>query len=336
MDLHYSPLEHREPTSLGPVFVSGRQHSGNTVISLIIGRMPGCWANEEEGVFFDHRSRLDRMADPVQRAEWIASHLKLNDEHRTIQAIAHLKSWAKQHRDANALDQYVEVMRYLTALTGNRFWQQKATGYIFQGEEILTALPEARMIYLIRNPYDVCASLKRRNRWHERIVGWSVSWNKGMAVAHRLAKQFPKRIHLVRYEDLVQHPKTHIDSLCRFIGVPFDPTYLEVPHINPAEAKFKVINGTSGLTASRVYTYEGRLNPVEIAALDMIISKKWLVQYYRRLPHQCKPTRSLSRLGALWLVIVGPFWYAWCKLRITQRTLSGPFLARMLRRLRAR
>ena len=336
MALNSSSLEPREPHSLGPVFVSGRQHSGNTVVSLIIGRMPGCWANEEEGLFFDHRSRLDRIADPVQRAEWIASHLKLNDEQRTIQAVDHIKSWAKQYRGADALAQYVEVMRHLTALTGNQFWQQKATGYIFQGEEILTAMPEARMIYLIRNPYDVCASLKRRNRWHERIIGWSVSWNKGMIVAHRLAKQFPKRMHLVCYEDLVQHPKKTTADLCRFIGVPFDPTYLEVPHINPAEAKFQVINGTSGLTASRVYTYEDRLNLAEIAALDMIISKRLLVQYYHNLPHQCKPTRFSSRLGALWLVIVGPFWYTWCKVRIAQRTHSGPFLARMLRRLRAR
>ncbi len=320
----------------GPVFVSGRQHSGNTVVSLIFARIPGCFAIDQEGIFFDHRTRLDRTKDPVPRARWIASNLKLRSDELTRQAIDHLSAWARQHRDADALAQYLEVMRYLTATTGNRFWQQKATGYIFHGRQVLTSIPDSRMVYLIRNPYDVSASLKRRAPWHERIVGWGISWNKGLAIAHRLEQDFPGRVHLLRYEHLVSQPQQSVAALCEFVGVPFDPSYLDVPHVNPAEAMYQVVDGPRGLNTSRLYYYVDRLSPAEIAALDLVVSRRWIEHYYPNLPHRSKPRTAAATLGGFWLVALGPFHYGWTKLRIGRNTQSGPFIERMLRRLLAR
>lgn len=317
------------------VFVSGRQHSGNTLVTLLLGRMDGCFAIEEEGIFFEHRPLLDRQADVVARGRWIAGHLKLADAQLAERGVEHLAAWSAGHRDADGLAQYREVMRFLTERAGKRFWAQKGTSYIFYGGEILRDMGEARLVYLVRNPYDVCASKRRRGKWEERLVGWSVSWNKGLRLALGLSEAHPGRVLLLRYEDLARDPEGAARRLCDFVGVPFRADYLDVPHINPSENKYRVVAGARGINRSRLFYFREHLPPREIAALDMLIDRELLARFYPELPHRPGDAPLTSKLAALGLIAKGPAHYGIDKVRFSLRH-GGPLAARTLQRLRVR
>ena len=316
----------------GPLFICGRQYSGNTLMTLIVQRMPGCFALTNEGVFFEHRYRVDKIAGDAPRAEWVANNLKLKNAVLTKQTLAWLTAWVQQHPKADGLSLYREAMRFLTETTGNRFWAQKATSYVYYAREILTSIPDARMIYLMRNPFDICTSSMRRPYEVESIVGRTVGWNGGVRTIEQIASGFPGRIHIIKYEDLVTDPQPPIEALCTFLGVRFTSELLEVPHINPSENHFKVIEGSKGINASRLYYYMNLLSRSDIAAVQMLAAKDLLRKYYPTLPHNTQPLSTGARCVGLWLIFTGLLRYGIDRIRWARR-MNSSFIRRTYRRL---
>jgi hypothetical protein len=304
------------------VLISGREHSGTTLVTTMLGRCPGCLTFTFQGTFFDHRRRLERIGDRAERARWVVRSLRLADEEIAGRAEAsvtdadlarraeeHLVQWAADHPDADPLALYRESMRYLLDETGRQFWAQKATAYVFSIEEILADLPEARFLYMVRNPFDVCASKKRRNPKEERIVGWSLGWIRGLDLARRCLNAFPNRVMILRYEDLVEDPQRAAQDLCNFLGIPFAPEMLDVPHINPAENKYRTIEGSSGINRSRVHYYPTVLTRTEIAAVDVMVGRGLLREVYAELPHLESRPSPAHRLAATGLIATGAVRY---------------------------
>ena len=236
--------------------------------------------------------------------------------------------------NANAIDLYREGMRFAAASHGKRFWAQQATSYIFYAREILDLMPDARFLYLLRNPYDICASEKRRAPRKDRLWAGVVSWNRGLRLATKLCKDFPKRLLIVRYEDIVADPVQLFRKVFDFVGVPFREKYLDVPHVNRSEAPHTWTSSTRGLTSSRVYYYTDILSSTELAAVDMLVWKDKLFEFYPDLPHRQDKHRFSTRIKALGLVIASPFRYALEQMGRIFRHDPVWQLRRLLRRVR--
>ena len=205
-------------------------------------------------------------------------------------------------------------MRFATTSSGKRFWVRRATSYIFYAEQILTLMPEARLLYLLRNPFDKCASLKRRSPRHDRFAGMVIGWNKGLRIASKLQHAYPDRIRIVRYEDMVTKPVETFRGVFDFVGVPFRDEYIEIPHVNRSEAHQIRTSDTTGLNTSRVYYYVDVLRPSEITAVDMLVSKQKIREMYPDLP----PHRAAGwgrRLGALGWLALSPYRYGASQVR---------------------
>jgi len=318
----------------GPVFVSGRQHSGNTVLTMILGRAPGCFAQTDENIFFERRALIDRIADPERRAAAVAAELRIDrvDRQLSDRIAHHLAEWIGARPEARALDLFREGMRFACEATGRRFWCQKATSYIFYGREILTLMPEARLLYMLRNPYDICASRKRRADYEERIWGHMVSWNQGIRLARRLGAEFPDRFRIVKYEDLTAAPEPTVRGVFEFLGVPFDRSVLDIPHVNRSESKYKLESESRGLNTSRINYYMNNLSAAEIAALDMLADRRMIRESYPELPHRASRASTGTRLRAAGLIVKGPFHFARDYLSKPNRS-PMQLLARSIRRI---
>ncbi len=291
---------------VGPLFISGRQHSGNTVTTCVFENVPDCLAVNVEGLFFEHRGLVQRIKNPAERAAYLVNLLRFEDGALAEQTRARLVGWHCEHVDASPVEAYREAMRFATAARGKRFWVRRATSYIFYAQEILTLMPEARMLFLLRNPYDICASLKRRDPRLDRLWSPVLSWNRGVRTAHRLQVAFPERFLVVRYEDLVTEPTEVFRRIFDFVRVPFREAYLDVPHVNRSEAQQTRTSATRGLVPSRIYQYQDLLSSAEVAAIDLMVWKQGLLDHYPELPHRKTTRRGSTRVKALVLLAGSP------------------------------
>lgn len=95
--------------------------------------------------------------------------------------------------------------------------------------ELAETFPEARFLILYRNPLAVMRSL-----WatflHRRWQGFGIFRRDLLVAPARLvesARHLEGRVLTLRYEDLVRDASTHVEEICSFIGVDYDPVMLD-------------------------------------------------------------------------------------------------------------
>jgi hypothetical protein len=317
--------------------VAGRQHSGNTVLSVLLGRLPGWYAQNDESTLLEMHGLIDGMQDVEAKSASMIKAIGLEDPEQAQWLDDFVSCRWRDQPNLPALTLWHEAMDGVTVRRGDARWAQKGTSYIFYGREILKAWPNARLIYMLRNPWDLVASRRRRNPKMEAVASTLISWTKGLKLARALERDVPDRFRLVRYEDLTGNGAETVRSLCEWLQTPFNEDCLDVPHVNPSENPYVLESDTRGLNGSRLYQYVERLLPHEVAAVDQALgvlgARALAAQYYPALPHKIAKHGVLTKLRAWAGLSVAPLRYAWVYLTFLKRSPKH-IAVRTWRRLR--
>ncbi|WP_423824337.1 sulfotransferase [Salinibacter ruber] len=149
-----------------PTYIIGRQHCGNTMLATMLWHHPDLYAFTNEGNFFEHvesirsrgrQSQIQNIAHEILRSD--GSGIELSE----------IISCLREQEGLNAFDRYIAGKDIVAAKQGASRWVQKATSYVFQVESILQAFPDAKLLFLVRNPLDLAASVKRRGYYQHHI-----------------------------------------------------------------------------------------------------------------------------------------------------------------------
>lgn len=327
------------PELLRPLFVIGRQHSGNTLLATVLGRLPETIAFVSEGQFFERRADLDRLP-PEERAKRTARSVRDGGARSLIQkgASANRESvfWQEvtlemekaAHAGADALALYAIAITRILALFSARRWVQKATSYVFLAEEVMEAFPQAKCIFLVRNPFDIAASTKRRNGTAKHTVRVSVAWNRGVSRALHLQNTYPDHFRIVRYEDLVRTPDEVVRMLCAFGDLTYDSACTQVSHVNKSESKHNMKSKEKGINKSRVGYFVDILKKSEQQVVGYFCGKGNLSVFYPEMTYE----------GGTSLQAVGVTAYGVCSILIEEaarlkKKPSATTLKRIARRL---
>jgi hypothetical protein len=273
-----------QPRCTSPVFIIGRQHSGNTLLTTILGRSPSVFSLHGEGTFFEHLPQL-RQRVPEERADRVAELIGkgASSPHEVSGRLKEVLSSPNESAPVSALTLYRQGMEHLAAQCGKTRWAQKATSYVFYVDAILDAFPGARLIFLARNPLDIAASLKRRGRRHA-IPRAMWGWNSGMKRVKQHREAHPENVLRVRYEDLARDTEATLQRICAFIEIPFDPSITRVSHVNRSETPYNSSSAVRGINASRVFYYRDVLSEAEEWCVRRLVSRSLLKERYPDLP----------------------------------------------------
>jgi hypothetical protein len=194
----------------GPIFVIGQPRTGTTLVERILAAHPMVHGAGELQQFGLAVRRLDGRGGPRLSAEVMARASGLDPARL---GRAYLDGCARR-RGTRA--------RFVDKLPGN---------YLHLAL-ILAALPNARIVHLVRDPMDACfASFKQLF-----ADAYPHSYDQGEQARHfvryhRLMahwrEAFPERFLDVRYEELVAEPERGTRRLLDFLGLPWEPACLE-------------------------------------------------------------------------------------------------------------
>jgi sulfotransferase family protein len=116
---------------------------------------------------------------------------------------------------------------YDEAARGKPFYLDKTPPYFLIVEEIVRALPEAKVVVLWRNPLAVLSSIVETfcgGRWQPQ--NYPTSLFGGLSRLVEGCQRHPERIHTVRFEDLIAG-EGEWRRLTDFVGFEFEPQALE-------------------------------------------------------------------------------------------------------------
>ena len=213
--------ESNEGSKVAPIFVTGMPRTGTTIVERIL-------TNHKDVVTLGERNQLGVLLKK-----------QCNSNYSTlINAEALNKDWSTINFEKLGRD-YIENVNYL-AKNSHRFVDKLPLNILLAGV-VLRALPEAKIICLLRDPLDTIIGNYRQI--FEQASGTFAYSLDLYALANYvyefrnlvslLAKEFPTRFIVANYEELVSEPSTQARLLFEFCGLSWQNDYLDI-HKNSA------------------------------------------------------------------------------------------------------
>ncbi|PSN20098.1 hypothetical protein C7271_03900 [filamentous cyanobacterium CCP5] len=124
------------------------------------------------------------------------------------------------------------VLDAITHAAGKTVWLEKSPEHLYYVEYITQQLPQPKFIHIVRHGPDTIASLydvRKRYPEHWQMETASVElctsrWLRDIRLSQRY-RDYSDHV-VIRYEDLVKHPKWMVAQLCQVLEITYEPSIL--------------------------------------------------------------------------------------------------------------
>lgn len=295
-----------------PLFVTGVQRSGTTLLRTILCAHPEIWVSYECAFYKilgeQYRRGIEKKSIQqfVQDLQAVKRFPIWNISDKTIKRILSEHpgeridfAWAVRRI---ALENLTDSKRAATT-----FGFKNPHG-IYHLNYIWDLFPKARVINVIRDPRGILASEKSRQQRTGQYRSASAIWQvrlryKQMATAHHSAIG-DLRYLPVLYSDLVANFELTIRRIIRFLGLDFHPDILEYhTYAQQNDLTPKLEMHLHSLTLkkpepARLYAFRDSLSDVEQASLESMLGRE-MREVLNVTPDHSAVTRTMSEVRVM-------------------------------------
>ena len=199
--------------SVRPIFLFSLPRSGSTLLQRILAKHPSIdsaaepWlllpfmsALSSDGVYanYDHSAAVEAIKDFYGGLD--GGQQTLNQEIRELA----IRLYSKRS-SSNAI-----------------YFLDKTPRYHLICEEILATFPDAKFIFLWRNPLSIISSMLKtwhRDKWY--LYFFKVDLFDGLSRLIQAYEQNKDRVFSINYEEILQEPEKTCSALCNYLELPF-------------------------------------------------------------------------------------------------------------------
>jgi hypothetical protein len=288
-----------------PIFILGTERSGSNLLRLIL--------NSHSRIVIPHPPHIVRYFTPLEPGYGDlaveANFAVLLDD--VLQLLdAHIYRWEfapdrervlREARPRNAFGIYVALMDQARDAAKKARWGCKSTFMVDHVPAILERFPDAKLLFLVRDPRDVACSSRKSifSTFHPYFT--AELWRDQQTTGLRWLDELPRQtMRLVKYEELVASPEGYVSGICSFLGEPFEPQMLKFFETKEARRSASLSeswgNTADPVSARSVGRYRGELSERELLVLEHVAEGPMLRLGYRPL-HRESELRTV-RIGA--------------------------------------
>ena len=281
-----------------PVFICGYPKSGTTLISSLLDSHNDLLVIPEETGFF--RNILAKNAEEQFDSLFYRTGLGLiqqgivdepsGERDYTNLDFDLMYSCAKQYwQSSSKHEKYLlqSVVHGIDSVsdTGNfRFWVEKTPRNEFYLRTIKKYWPNAKCIYIARDPRQVFCSY--REYQNKRAKPTNININNFIETWSDSVKSFQRYLYcggdglVVRYEDLVQNNETTMERVVKYLGIPFEKSLLN-PTRNGSSWTGNSSQNKKYLGIKKaVVTYPDKLSCFEIMLIEKSLKRQMKIFDY--------------------------------------------------------
>ena len=214
-----------------PVFIIGCERSGTTLLRAMLNSHPNIAIPYEASSFtgmtpvanpWNHVWNRKEIEDVL---EFILTQTKVRYWNLELQEIIEKANFGMRVTYPEIL---TAVYRAHALKEGKNRWGDKTPVNAFDLPRIIKAFPTAKFIHIVRDGRDVYLSWAKAEWARHDLKKAARKWKGWVWSAYRLAEKLGlSRYMVVRYETLVQNPRTELQKICMFLDEQFSENMLE-------------------------------------------------------------------------------------------------------------
>lgn len=232
------------------IFVGGVARSGTSLVQKILDLHPEIYGGPELGLFQGLMATYRRLLADVRSGKLS---MLLDAEHVR----------------ASYRDFVLSLYRPRLESDQARFVSEKTPSNLHAFDALADVFPEARFVWVVRDPRDVLCSLRGvqarsrelgvavdAGRWLDRDLA---DMRQSLLAGEAFRRSHGTRLRIVHYEDLLAAPRQVAERLCTFLGVEFEEQMLATGRSNDVSRAISSPRKTRGV----FYTKEMYDRPID-------------------------------------------------------------------------
>ncbi|MFO8099851.1 MAG: sulfotransferase [Salinibacter sp.] len=302
-----------------PLFIVGMPRSGTTLLSALLDAHPSIAITPETHFY----TRCWEAAAPAsERPDDVWARLVqqpgVQDMQLTEAEIERIWSRARAADRPAPPDLLRALGTTYAERSGAEIWGEKTPDHLAHVPAMLRNFPDAAVLCIVRDPRDVCLSLRDMPWNHDSLPEAAWTWRRYAQKSLRYRDAFSEHFHIIRYEDLLEDPEAELRAVAEWVGVTFDDRMLRFHHQEggPADTdrepwKAKMHRPVDPTNKEKWRTH---MTAAERAVVEIVAGAALPAYGYPRPPHTIDPAlvRDLGRLllGAA-RTIIRRWWHRW-------------------------
>ncbi len=200
------------------IFLIGAPRSGTTMLQSLLASHPSIISFPETKFF--HYLLYDQFSQSLSNRleKFFVDELKRPEL---------LNNWSDGQSNLDKAHCFIKILDELAEEQEKCIWLEKTPEHIYFIDYLENLLPDALFIHILRNGIDVIASMYEANR--KSPEAWGGIWNLDFCIkrwqeAISISNQYVEKDNhfLIKYEQIVENPKSSLSKLCEFIQIDFD------------------------------------------------------------------------------------------------------------------
>ncbi|HHP7237684.1 sulfotransferase family protein [Longibacter sp.] len=284
-----------------PIFIVGANRSGTTLLRLILNAHPRIGI-PDEFIYLDASIAdvpIDAWRAPgLSRAAYALFVDRFLENRKEVLSGVNLRALRDHILDGprDLRRPFRCALRAWARRHDADRWGEKTPGNLFYADVLVDMFPDARFVYIVRDPRAGVASMQRVSFFSNDAVFNALSRRKYdiRGRAHlREAVPEAQRTRL-RYEDLVRRPESEVRSLCAFLDEPYSARMLhfhrEAGRYMKDDAKDDYnTQATHAITDERVDAWTDALSGRQVAVVEAICRPIMEEHAYERVGETLAP-----------------------------------------------
>lgn len=229
-----------------PIFVTGSERSGTTLIMTILGCHPRIAVPEVTWYYPRFRPYLFTYGDLSKDSNFqvlaneMAYGLRKQFFGMDVNPAtfgAEIAARAKETEQSFAGLFEAMLGRYAEDV-GKPRWGEKTPYNLFYIEQILEDFPNAQIVFITRDGRDASAEFLDSSFGPTNIYCAAELWHMGQDAVRSWRERLPDdQWYDIKYEDFVREPVSEMQRLCAFLGEDYDDTLLEFHRTPTAQGR---------------------------------------------------------------------------------------------------
>lgn len=226
------------------------------------------------------------LEDDLVYFQWIVNMIGLQRHSLVAWEDVHLDPfdvWEKVRDKPRSIYQiYWEMLSQAGQTHHARVVMDKCQDSVCDFEELVRLQPDMLFLDVVRDPRAQVSSMNQSILYDFDTLLNTARWVRSREWVDRLLERFPEKILTIRYEDFILDQERTLRSVCQFVGIPFDPSVLDVGLSREAchMASFSPLWETNSADPipDYIHKYRDHLSPSEIGHIEHHTSV-WMRRY---------------------------------------------------------